>query len=463
MQGGGHYWRVTQKPTAAEQIDTRPLTRNQKSLIGLTIAGNICEFFDLFLIGFVIALLMRTPGWDLTGLQAGIIAASSGVGTVLGSLVWGRMADHFGRRHAFMWCIVVMVAFTAATLTIQPGQWHLLSLYRVGVCVGVGGLNITSLPFVQEFVPARQRGLLAGLTSVFIPLGLFLGSLATKLFAEPFGWKGLIALGCTPIVILLWGYSVPESPRFLATRGKYYAARDAYAWAMQIPHKQVGTVEVPPAKEKTSYALIVRKYPRELVIIAAASFCFLLGCFTIQSWGQTLLGESFNFDTGTVVYMFMGVSAVDLAGRLLGAWMSDRIGRRRTLLIWGWLGGTGCLIAAFSAKAADSGMVSTHAAGLIFFGGILLAMTFGDGSFGFLNAFGAEQFPAAARSTGVGMTYGIGATAKIMGPYLVGWMIGSSKLTPQIVFIPFLLFGILLFVGGFLFTRARETAGVALD
>ena len=159
----------------------------------------------------------------------------------------------------------------------------------------------------------------------------------------------------------------------------------------------------------------------------------------------------------------MGVSAVDLAGRLLGAWMSDRIGRRRTLLIWGWLGGTGCLIAAFSAKAADSGMVSTHAAGLIFFGGILLAMTFGDGSFGFLNAFGAEQFPAAARSTGVGMTYGIGATAKIMGPYLVGWMIGSSKLTPQIVFIPFLLFGILLFVGGFLFTRARETAGVALD
>ncbi|MGJ9488366.1 MFS transporter [Actinotignum sp. GS-2025c] len=156
--------------TAMQQVDSRPLTRNQRSLIGMTVVGNISEFFDLFLIGFVIALLMKTPGWELTGMQAGIIGAASGVGTVVGAIMWGRLADSFGRKTAFISCIVVLVVFTALCLTITPGQWLLLALYRVGVCIGVGGLNITSIPYVQEFVPAKQRGLLSGLTSVFIPL-----------------------------------------------------------------------------------------------------------------------------------------------------------------------------------------------------------------------------------------------------------------------------------------------------
>ncbi|WP_392399431.1 hypothetical protein [Actinotignum urinale] len=73
--------------TAMRQIDERPLTGHQRSLIALTVVGNISEFFDLFIIGFVIALLMKSPGWELTGFQAGIIGAASGVGTVIGAIM----------------------------------------------------------------------------------------------------------------------------------------------------------------------------------------------------------------------------------------------------------------------------------------------------------------------------------------------------------------------------------------
>ncbi|APT93619.1 sugar transporter [Corynebacterium phocae] len=451
--------------TAMQQVDSRPLTSNQKSLIGLTVVGNISEFFDLFLIGFVIHLLMKTPGWDLTGWEIGMIGAASGVGTVLGAVIWGRLADRFGRRNSFIGCIIVLVVFTAVTLTIQPGQWELLSLYRIGVCIGVGGLNITSIPFVQEFVPAKQRGLLSGLTSVFIPLGIFLGSLATKFLGEPFGWKGLIALGCLPILLIAWAATVPESPRFLASRGKINEAKKAYAWALKMPEDQVGSLPVFEKNTKsTSYGIIFSKYPKELLIVSAGSFCFILGAFTVQSWGQTILGESFKFDTNAVAYMFMAVSLADLLGRLGSAWISDHIGRRKTMLIWGGLGGVGCLIAAFSTKIATSfGEDSFHAAGIVFFIGILIAMAFGDGAFGILNAFGAEQFPNEARSTGVGLGYGIGASAKIFGPYLVGAMIGGGKPTPEVVFLPFMIFAVLLFVGGFIYMQAKETAGKQLE
>lgn len=452
------------KMTAMEQVDSRPLTGHQRSLIGITIAGNIAEFFDLFLIGFVIGILMKSPGWHLTGFQAGMIGAASGVGTVIGAILWGRLADLLGRKTAFVWCIVVLVVFTGVTLTIQPGQWELLSLYRIGVCIGVGGLNITSIPYVQEFVPAKQRGLLSGLTSVFIPAGIFLGSLATKFLGPIWGWKGLIALGCAPVVLLAWAAFIPESPRFLQSKGRVEEARKAYAWAMNIPVDQVGQLPVVEKKAAASYGVIFSKYPKQLAIVTFGSFCFIIGAFTVQSWGQAILGESFKFDLNVVAYMFMGVSLADLLGRLGSAWISDHIGRRKTMLIWGVIGGVGCLIAAFSTKlAVVLGSESHHAAGIVFFIGVLLAMGFGDGAFGILNAFGAEQFPNEARSTGVGLGYGIGATAKVFGPYLVGALIGGGKPTPEVVFIPFLLFAILLFIGGVIYMQATETAGKQLE
>ena len=63
--------------TALQQIDSRPLTGHQKSLIGLAITGNIAEFFDIFLIGFVVSLLVKP--WKLTGVESGIILAFSGI------------------------------------------------------------------------------------------------------------------------------------------------------------------------------------------------------------------------------------------------------------------------------------------------------------------------------------------------------------------------------------------------
>jgi len=53
--------------TAPDQTDNHRLTGHQKSLIGMAIVGNVSEFFDMFLIGFIVNLLIETPGWSLTG------------------------------------------------------------------------------------------------------------------------------------------------------------------------------------------------------------------------------------------------------------------------------------------------------------------------------------------------------------------------------------------------------------
>ncbi len=170
----------------------------------------------MFLIGFVVSLL--TGPWQLSGLLAGIILACSGLGTVLGAIIWGRLADSIGRKRAFFWCILMFSVFTLVSVFTPEHGWIILAVLRVLVGIGVGGLNIVSIPYVQEFVPAKQRGLLSGLASVFIPLGLFLGALAQWGFGG--NWRGLIVMGALPILLLFWLHAVPESPRFLLVRGR---------------------------------------------------------------------------------------------------------------------------------------------------------------------------------------------------------------------------------------------------
>ena len=156
----------------------------------------------------------------------------------------------------------------------------------------------------------------------------------------------------------------------------------------------------------------------------------------------------------------MGVSLVDLLGRLASAWLADRIGRRWTLFSFGILGALGAVIVAFSAHWETSWVV--------FFTGICITMGFGDGAFGILNAFGGEQFPNDARGTGLGLGYGIGASAKILGPLLMGAMIGSGSLRGlahplAAVFPTFLFFAAMLVLGGLVYLLARETKGETLE
>lgn len=442
--------------TALQLIDSRPLTKNQKNLISFAVVANISEFFDMFLIGFAVAVLLRDPAWSLQGTEAGIILAMSGLGTVIGAIVWGRLADKMGRKTAIFWCILLFTLFTLASVFTPTNGWIMLALLRVLVGIGVGGLNIVSIPYVQEFVPAKQRGLLAGLTAVFIPLGLFLGSAASGLTGD--NWRLLIALGGIPILLLVWMRFIPESPRFLQTKGRADDARKALAWALEMPAEEIGSLPEVTHVKSTSYSLIFKKYRKSLIIVSMGSFCFIFGASVIQSWGQSILGSAYKFETATVALLFMVVSLGDLLGRLSSAWLADRIGRKRVMLIYGLTGAAGLLVAAGSTMLAGGG---TNA-GWIFFIGILIAMTFGDGAFGVLNPFGAEQFPNEARATGLGLGYGIGASAKVFGPALLGIMFGA-QVTPETIQPAFLFFAALLILGGITYQFAQETKGRSLD
>src|ERR1700712_5181400 len=78
----------------------KSLTTNQVKIIAAAIIGDMLEFFDYYLIGFVLAFIIKP--WQLTFGQSAVILLSSGVGAIIGAFVWGRLADLIGRRKVFM-------------------------------------------------------------------------------------------------------------------------------------------------------------------------------------------------------------------------------------------------------------------------------------------------------------------------------------------------------------------------
>src|SRR2546430_15864981 len=84
-----------------EQLEARrSLTANQWRIVAAAIIGGMLEFFDYFLIGFVLAFIVGP--WQLSFGQSAIILLSSGIGAILGAVVWCRLADRIGRRAGFV-------------------------------------------------------------------------------------------------------------------------------------------------------------------------------------------------------------------------------------------------------------------------------------------------------------------------------------------------------------------------
>ena len=130
------------------------LTANQWKVAAAATVGDMVDFFDFFLIGFVLAFIVKD--WHLTYGEAGIILLASGISAPFGSLFWGWLADKIGRRTVMMLTVLNFSLATGAMALTPNGAWMYLAICRLIVGLGVTGLYSVDITMVQEFVPCVQ-------------------------------------------------------------------------------------------------------------------------------------------------------------------------------------------------------------------------------------------------------------------------------------------------------------------
>ena len=403
------------------QLDRQQgLTGNQRRIVAAAIIGDMLEFFDYFLIGFVLAFIV-TP-WHLSFAESAIILVSSGLGAIAGGFVWGAAADKYGRRPIFM-ATVLTFAIGSGILALTPtGSWVFLTIFRFVVGFGVGGLYSVDLPLVQEFVPTRRRGTIGGLVTVFIPVGTMLGSVLAAFLAPAVGWRGLFAVGLLPALItLLIRAWVPESPQWLAQHGRREDARRSLAWALEIEPDQV---QLPPGfgqrEKKTPWTELFR-YKRSLACSWLGNLGMQTEAYGLTLWGATLIAMLLHVPPAQAAFYYIFVTLGGLAGRISFSYLSDKIGRKPSGALAGF--GSGVLTLA-------TALLHSYFIGGVSVFWIMLIVTyfFADGGFAIVGPYASEVWPAGLHTSGMGSAYGFGGIGKILGPMGLAVVVGASNL-----------------------------------
>lgn len=398
------------------------LTKNQYKIFAAALVGDMLDFFDFYLIGFVLAFIVG--GWHLTYGQSGAILLSSGIGAPIGSLFWGWMADKIGRRKVM---ILTVLNFSLATgaMALTPSQgWLFLSICRFFVGMGVTGLYTVDVAIVQEFVPAYKRGWVTGLTTSLLPAGTLLGALAGAFLEPSVGWRGLFVVGLIPALLtLLIRAWVPESPHWLIGKGRLDEARKSLAWALQVDPASIQLPETTGAIQKTVWRELF-KYPRSLAV-ACLTGISQTGTVGLSLWMTTLFVLVLRINPNQASFLVIWVGLVSIFGRFFCSWMSDALGRRPAVVI-------SCLIATATMSAAGY-LANVFVAGVSIFYVMILAQSFfGSGNYAIVGPYMAEVWPSRLRASGMGLGYGFGNLGKFIGPAGLAVIAGSDNfVTPK--------------------------------
>ncbi len=437
----------------------KKLTFNQWKVAGAATLGDMLDFFDFFLISFVLGYVVKA--WHLTFGQSGAILLASGISAPFGSLFYGWLADKLGRRTALIAAILNVSLATGAMAVTPQGAWIYLVACRFIVGFGVTGLYSVDITLMQEFSPASKRGWFTGLTTTLLPAGSLLAALLGYLVAPIIGWRGMVATGLLPALLCLYVRAfVPESPHWLLRKGRPEEARKSLAWALQVDPATIPLSGSLPPTEQTRWIELF-KYPRNIVAGCLTGLT-QTGGVALALWLIALFVMVLNVSPQEAYRLAIFVALGAIAGRFFCSWISDAWGRR--------VSGIVCCVVSAGFMALAGILHDVYIGGVsMFFVMILLQSFLGSGNYTIVGPYMGELWPARLRGSGMGLVYGVGNLGKFIGPAGLAWIAGSSNyVKPEATMaalIPgFLYFAYWYLIGAFAFWLiGSETRGRTID
>ncbi|MEO6364777.1 MAG: MFS transporter, partial [Luteimonas sp.] len=196
--------------------DGVPLNREHWKLVTVLVVALAVDVMKPATLGFVVPGMSAEYG--ISKPTASLLALFALTGTTVGSIVWGRVADVFGRRAAILLGALMFVG-TAICGAMPSFEWNLAMCFLMGA--SAGGLLPITFTLMAETVPAAHRGwLLVALGGIGTSAGYLLAAGAAATLEPMFSWRVLWLLGLPTgaLIIVLYRF-IPESPRFLSNAG----------------------------------------------------------------------------------------------------------------------------------------------------------------------------------------------------------------------------------------------------
>lgn len=391
-----------------EVINAHPLSSFQKRVIFLCFLVVAIDGFDTAAIGFIAPALKAQ--WGATPAELAPLFAAGLFGLMAGAFVFGPLADRFGRKPVLA---ITTVFFGLATLAsaFAPDIQTLTAL-RFVTGLGLGGAMPAAITLTAELCPEQRRSSLVTLMFCGFTIGSASAGLAASSIVATFGWPGLLVVGgMLPILLAPVLFAMlPESPRYLATRGAASARVAAILKPMAPGVDFTGFTFTRPVKAPGSPVSQLFKDGLGLgtLLIWTTFFMSLLVFYLLSSWLPLLITTA-GFSMANASLMGATLATGGTVGAILIGRLMDRFEPHKVLA-------GAYLIAGFFVILLGNAVSQPW---------LLVLAIFGAG-FGVagaqvgVNALAAGFYPTTSRATGVSWANAVGRTGSVLGSMVGG-------------------------------------------
>jgi MFS transporter, putative metabolite:H+ symporter len=432
------------------RLDRLPATRAVWKLILLLSLGFFFELYDLLFTGYIAPGLVKsgmltstTKGLFGTSGVASFIAALF-AGLFIGTAACGFLADRFGRRAIFTYSLLWYVA--ANTVMALQDTAFGLNLWRFISGLGIGVELVTIGTYMSELAPKHLRGRAFAVCQAIgfsaVPVVAYLSYLLVPV--APFGldgWRWVALLGgISALFVWYFRRNLPESPRWLASKGRVEEA-DAVlrkleeTVAGQAGHSlpQPGPSE--PVVKRASFSDMWKPpYRRRTLMLIAFHICQTVGFYGFANWVPTLLVKQGITVTSSLLYTTVIGLAAPL-GPLLGYWIADRFERKH-------------VIVAMASVNIAAGLLFSQAgsATTIVILGVLLTLAGNIISFTY-HTYQQELYPTTIRARAVGFVYSWSRLSAVFSSFVIAFVLKDFGVHGVFVFIAAAMFIVILVIG----------------
>jgi MFS transporter, putative metabolite:H+ symporter len=393
------------------------------------------DAFDSIAIAYVLPPLIGM--WHLSPQQIGSLIGIGFLGQLFGAIAFGWIAEHWGRQRSMLTTLLI---FSLGALACAAAQsYTTLWWLRFIQGIGLGGEIPLMAAYVNEFAQAKGRGRFSVSIQVLFSAGLVAVALVGVYVVPHWGWQWMFVIGAIPALIALPMRAVlPESPRWLASRGRFDEADRALAQLEAIAVRDGKQVAALPAdlpmvvEAKPRIAELFRgMYLRRTIAVWLMWIGAYFVSYGITAWMPSLFRTIYHFNVQqSLTYGFIN-SAVGFAGAIVALYLIEAIGRRRMFMVS--LGGCAAALIAFAflPQLSAAGTLTVSSIGFFFLSSTLLSLA----------TYTAEIYPTHLRALGGGVASAWQRGASVVGTTVVGWVLPYYGINA--VFVMFGLFALM--------------------
>jgi MFS transporter, putative metabolite:H+ symporter len=399
----------------ASRIEQIPVGKFHRRFITLVSLGGWFDFYDIYMMAYIGAALQQSG--FLTLHQFTNTIAAGFLGMFAGTIVFGMGSDRMGRRSAFVTMLLIYSLFTLAGAFAPSAGWLLVLRFFAGI--GIGAELVVIDTYVSEIVPSSARGRYVAITQTTgftaVPVVAILVRLLVPTHFLIEGWRWVMVIGSLGSA-LAWYFrrSLPESPRWLESRGRHAEAEQVLTQleaelGASVPESRTTAAESAGVKaERASFAELWRPpYRRRTIMLVIFHALQTIGYYGFANWAPTFLLRRGVSLLHSLEYTLM-IALVSPLGPALAVWTSDKLERKWSIVA------TALAIAAFG---LGFGFWSLPM--LIVASGALVTL-FSNWFSALLHAYQSELFPTRLRATGVGFTYSWSRLSAVFSSLLIG-------------------------------------------